>query len=1017
MKNFKQIVCALFMVATAGPAVAQVDVLDRVNPIIGTNGMGHTFPGACVPFGLVQLSPDTDTIPHNVDGKYQPRSYEYCAGYQYKDSSIVGFSHTHFSGTGHSDLGDILLMPVTGALKLNPGTATDPDGGYRSRFSHTTEVARPGYYEVLLSDYGIKAQLTTTKRVGVHKYTYPKESREQRVILDMIHGIYNYDGKVLWTNIRVENDTLVTGYRITNGWARENYTYFAISFSQPIVHYGCEEKAKVNYRGGYGKFNMKENFPDIGGRKIVMYFDFDPSRSKEVEVKVALSGVSTEGALKNLRAEASGRSFDQLATQASADWQKELSVIEAEGNDDQLSMLYTSLYHTMINPCVYTDVDGQYRGIDQNIHKAEGFDNYTVFSVWDTYRALHPLFNIIHRQVNTDIARSMLKHCEQSVHKALPVWSHMANENWCMIGYHSVSVLADAVAKGLPLEKKEVIEAMVSSSTIPYYDGTKEYMEKGYVPLDRNGSAGSLTLEYAYDDWTIYQTARRAGDKRTADRYEKRAQNYKNVFHPTIGYACPRYADGRWKENFNLLSTHGEGFIEGNALNYSFYVPQDVDGMIRLMGGEKAFTAKLDSLFTMHLPDEFFAETEDVTKEGLLGGYVHGNEPSHHIPFLYAWTSQPWKTQYWQREIMNRMYRNNIDGLCGNDDCGQMSAWYILSAMGFYPVCPGTDQYVLGAPYLPSMKVRLENGKTFVVKADRVSDENRYVKSVKLNGKPYLKGYITQADIMNGGELVFEMTSKPVKSRLFKGENRPYSLTADLENSAQKRGDKTLRLMSYNIRNGRGMDNVLDLNRISEVINRVEPMVVAVQEVDSVTGRSGQTDVLRVLAGQTGMYPTYSAAIDFDGGKYGVGILSREKPITSHSFPLPGREEQRTLLVVEFKDYLFACTHLSLTEEDCVASLPIIQAEAQRTKKPFFLAGDWNAQPDSKLLQEVRKSFDILTDTKQMTWPADMPRDCIDYIAGYRAGGKSVCLKLSSIVYDEPVASDHRPVLVEVKLK
>lgn len=739
--------------------------------------MGHTFPGACTPFGLVQLSPDTDTIPHNVDGKYQPRTYEYCAGYQYKDSSIVGFSHTHFSGTGHSDLGDILIMPVTGELKLNPGTADRPDDGYRSRFSHASEVSRPGYYEVMLSDYGIKAQLTATQRVGVHKYTFPSGSPNRRIVLDLIHGIYNYDGKVLWSNLRVENDTLVTGYRLTNGWARENHLYFAISFSKPIIHYGCEEKAKVNYKGGYGKFNMKENFPDMAGRKMVAYFDFDPSESGPLEVKVALSGVSTAGAVKNLRAEASGLSFDRLAVQASEAWNKELAVIEAEGTDDQLSMLYTSLYHTMINPCVYTDVDGRYRGVDQNIHQADGFTNYTVFSVWDTYRALHPLLNIIHRQINRDIAQSMLKHAEQSVHKALPVWSHMANENWCMIGYHSVSVLADAVAKGLPLDQAEVLQAMHSSSTLPYYDGTKEYMEKGYVSLDRNGAAASLTLEYAYDDWTIYRTALAAGNKELADAYCLRAQNYRNVYDTALGYARPRRADGRWKENFNLLSTHGEGFIEGNALNYSFYVPHDVKGMIDLMGGDKSFVSKLDSLFTMHLPDEFFADTEDVTREGLLGGYVHGNEPSHHIPYLYTWTSQPWKSQYWLREIMNRMYRNNIDGLCGNDDCGQMSAWYILSAMGFYPVCPGTDQYVLGAPYLPYMKVHLENGKEFVIKAPGISDRKRYVRSVTLNGMPYTKAYITQQAILNGGELVFQMDAKPNKKRVFDEMERPYSLS------------------------------------------------------------------------------------------------------------------------------------------------------------------------------------------------------------------------------------------------
>ena len=337
MKRAKCLVAWLVMLCITGHLCAKEKV-DWVNPIIGTNGMGHTFPGACVPFGLVQLSPDTDTIPHNIDGKYQPRVYEYCAGYQHKDSSIVGFSHTHFSGTGHSDLGDLLLMPTTGELMLNPGTATDPDGGYRSRFSHETEISRPGYYEVMLADYGVKAQLTATQRVGVHKYSYPKQAN-QRVVLDLIHGIYNYDGKVLWSSLRVENDTLLTGYRITNGWARVNYTYFAISFSKPIRHYGCVEKAKVNYRGGYGKFNMKENFPDMGGRKIIAYFDCDPASSEELEVKVALSGVSTEGALKNLQAEAAGASFDELARRAADRWNEELAMVDATGTDDQLAML------------------------------------------------------------------------------------------------------------------------------------------------------------------------------------------------------------------------------------------------------------------------------------------------------------------------------------------------------------------------------------------------------------------------------------------------------------------------------------------------------------------------------------------------------------------------------------------------------------------------------------------------------------------------------------------------------
>jgi alpha-1,2-mannosidase, putative len=353
----------------------------------------------------------------------------------------------------------------------------------------------------------------------------------------------------------------------------------------------------------------------------------------------------------------------------------------------------------------------------------------------------------------------------------------MGNENWCMIGYHSVSVVADAIDKGLNIDKAKALEAIINSSNVDYYDGTGEYKKMGYVPVDRSGSGSSITLEYAYDDWTIYNTALKLGDTKTAEAYKKRALNYQNVFDPKLQFVRARRSDGSWKTPFDLLDTHGQGFIEGNSWNYSFYVPHDVKGLIKQRGGEKQFTERLDSIFTMHLPDKFFEDTEDVTREGIMGNYVHGNEPSHHIPYLYAWTSQPWKTQYWVREIMNRMYLNSIDGLCGNDDCGQMSAWYIFSAMGFYPVCPGSNQYILGAPYFPSMKVKVGDNKYLTIKADKVSDKNRYVKSVKLNGKPYTKAYITYDDVKNGAELAFEMTSKPNKQRLFNGEDKPYSLS------------------------------------------------------------------------------------------------------------------------------------------------------------------------------------------------------------------------------------------------
>ncbi|MBR4854923.1 MAG: GH92 family glycosyl hydrolase [Alistipes sp.] len=750
--------------------------VDYVNPMIGTDGMGHTFPGACAPFGIVQLSPDTDTIPHNIDGKYQKKVYEYCAGYQYHDTTIVGFSHTHFSGTGHSDLGDILIMPTTGELKLNPGTEDNPDSGYRSRFSHETEKSMPGYYEVMLDDYKVKAQLTATQRVGVHKYTFPKDG-DGRIILDLNHGIYNYDGKTLWASIRVESPTLITGYRITNGWARTNYTYFAISFSQPIENYGYQDFEKILYRGFWRKFQVNKNFPEMAGRKVVSYFEFDTEANAEVVVKVALSATSTDGAVKNLMAEAATNDFDAIVSQTSNAWNQQLSSIEVEGTDDQKAMIYTSYYHTMINPSLYMDVDGKYRGLDQNIHQADGFKNYTIFSLWDTYRAEHPFLMLMKPAEARNMAMSMIRHQQQSAHGMLPIWSHMANDNWCMSGYHATSVLADAIVKGADVDKTEALKAMVATSNVPYFDGIGEYVKLGYVPLEATKTAASTTLEYCYDDWTIYKTALAAGNKEVADEYYKRALNYRNIYEKEQGFARPKYRDGSFKEEFDVLQTHGEGFIEGNSWNFSFHVPHDVHGVINQMGGEQEFLRKLDELFAMHLPEEYYAANEDITADCLIGGYVHGNEPSHHIPYLYAWTSQPWKTQYWVREVMNKMYKNHIRGLGGNDDCGQMSAWYLFSAMGFYPVCPGTDQYVLGAPYVPYMKLTLDNGKTFEIKAPEVSDKNRYVKSVLLNGKPYTKTYITHADLVNGGTLEFVMSAKPNKKRGLAMSDKPYSLT------------------------------------------------------------------------------------------------------------------------------------------------------------------------------------------------------------------------------------------------
>ncbi|QJX46859.1 glycoside hydrolase family 92 protein [Hymenobacter taeanensis] len=751
--------------------VAQKNVTENLiqyaHPIVGTQKMGHTFPGATIPFGAVQLSPDTDTLSYEQDGKYNPDVYTYCAGYQYKDKTIVGFSHTHFSGTGHSDLGDFLIMPTTGPLQLNPGTADKPQSGYRSVFSHKSEVAEPAYYKVKLEDHDILAELTATNRVGFHQYTFPK-SDQAHIILDLMAGIYNYPDKNVWTFVRVENDSLVTGYRQTNGWARTRTVYFALQFSKPFRHYGSRKYDKKQaYRGFWGRFDQTKNFPDLAGEQLRMYFDFNTTEGEKIKLKFALSPVSTDGALQNLRTEAPGWNFDQIKQQGQQQWQQELSrvVIQAPKREDKENF-YTALYHAFLSPTTYMDVDGQYRGLDQNTHKTEGFTNYTTFSLWDTYRALHPLFNIVQPKRNADMAQSMLAHFQQSAEHMLPVWSHYANENWCMIGYHSVPVIADAIVKGnAPFDANKALDACVTTARQQWYDGIGLYTKLGYVPEDKSGSSVSKTLEYAYDDWCIAQAAQKLGRQDVYQEFSKRAGNWQNVYDASIGFMRPRLSDGSFRKEFDVLSTNNQGFIEGNAWNYSLYVPQDPAKLIQLMGGNKKFVPHLDSLFTMHLPDKFFAETEDITRDGIIGNYVHGNEPAHHAAYLYNWTDQPWKTQERVRMILKRMYHPTPDGLGGNDDCGQMSAWYIFSALGFYPVAPGSEEYAIGSPTVQSATLRLENGKTFTIQTKNQSDKNVYVKQMMLNGKPLTRPFLKHSDITQGGELVFTMSSRPVMSK------------------------------------------------------------------------------------------------------------------------------------------------------------------------------------------------------------------------------------------------------------
>lgn len=740
----------------------KIDYTAFVNPFIGTSKMGHTFPGAAAPFGMVQLSPQTNFVPmFQETGEYNPETYEYCAGYQYKDSTILGFSHTNMSGTGHSDLGDFLVMPTTGELILDPIETENGTKGYYSTFSHETELASPGYYKVDLDSYEITAEMTATERVGVHHYTFP-ESTDAHILLDLIYNVYHHDDKNVWSFIRVENDSVVTGYRQTTGWGRTRKVFFVMEFSKPFKSYGHKKYDKKGYNGFYQKFNEEENFPEMAGRSIRAYFNFDTKQNETIDVKFALSAVSVEGARKNMKKETKDWTFEEIRKKTKKKWNNELSKIEVESmNEADKTTFYTALYHTMLSPIVFEDVDGKYRGLDQEIHESKGFTNYTLFSLWDTYRALHPLFNITQPKRNNDMIQSMLAHQQQSTHKMLPIWSHYANENWCMIGYHATSVIADAAVKNVgDFDKKQALEACVSTANVRYFDGIGDYIDFGYVPEDKSGSSVSKTLEYAYNDWCIAQLAESVQNDKIYDEFIKRSNYFINVFDPKSGYMRPKLSDGSFREEFDPLDTHGQGFIEGNAWNYGLYVPHQIDKMIAMMGGKDVFSSHLDSLFTMELDDKYIAKNEDITRDGIIGNYVHGNEPGHHIAYLYNWTNHPYKTQERVRMIARTMYTSEVNGLCGNDDAGQMSAWYIFTALGFYPVLPGSPNYAIGSPLVKSATLKLDKKKTLRITVKNQSEKNVYVQSVTFNGKKLTHWEIAHSDLMKGGELVFTMSSK-----------------------------------------------------------------------------------------------------------------------------------------------------------------------------------------------------------------------------------------------------------------
>ncbi len=754
-------IIALFIVCSAN---AQQNLIQYVKPMIGTEKMGHTYPGATVPFGAMQLSPETDTIPYELNGKYNGDVYKYCAGYKYEDKTIVGFSHTHLSGTGHSDLGDFLIMPSQGILQLNPGTASDPKSGYRSAFSHINEISEAGYYSVKLDDDDIIAEMTATTRVGMHQYTFNKLDKSH-IILDLMSGIYNYNEKNVWTFVRVINDTMITGYRQTNGWARTRTVYFAMTFSKPFVNYGQQNyDDKHAYRGFWRKFDQSRNFPEIAGEKIRMYFDFKTTEGEKIKIKFALSSVSQDNALENMQAEMKDWNFEKVKANAQKLWNAELNKISIDAPEDTKINFYTALYHTFINPTTYTDVNNEYKGLDQNTHVANGFVNYSTFSLWDTYRALHPLFNIIQPSRNSDMIKSMIAHYHQSTLHMLPIWSHYSNDNWCMSGYHSVSVIADAIVKETYLgDANEALNACIETANQRNYEGIGDYIDSGFIPSEKSNISVSNTLEYAYDDWCIAQIAKKLNRQDVYETFIKRSANWQNNYNPSNKFMQGKKADGTFKTDFNPLATNDQGFIEGNSWNFSFFVPHNPAALIEKMDGKNKFALRLDTLFSMRLPDAFFKETEDITKEGIIGGYVHGNEPAHHVPYLYNWTHQPWKTQFQVRRIMEMQYKPTPDGLGGNDDCGQMSAWYIFSALGFYPVAPGSNVYAIGSPSINNALLKLENGNTFTIEVKNQNSKNIYIQKMLLNGKPLSVYFINHDEIMKGGNLIFMMGNSPKK--------------------------------------------------------------------------------------------------------------------------------------------------------------------------------------------------------------------------------------------------------------
>jgi len=705
------------------PASKDAPLISFVNPMIGTDGTGHTFPGATLPFGMMQLSPDT-----RVDG-----SWEGCSGYHYSDTYIYGFSHTHLSGTGVSDYGDVLLMPSSEVIFNN---GFDGKKGYRKPFSHENETATAGYYSVLLDSIDVQVELTVSYRSGIHKYQFPS-AENQFLILDLEHRDMLLDHK-----IQQLDDFSIRGFRHSKAWAEDQRLFYFMTFSHPIKN--------ITYQ--IENATSSKNYKFESSKAAI---EFDNPNNAPVFVKIGISPVDEAGAQKNLEAEIGDKTFETVKTEAETIWEQQLEkiVIETPNHDNKV-IFYTAMYHAMIAPNLYQDVDGRYRGMDLEIHQTTDFDYYTVFSLWDTYRAVHPLYTIIEQERTRDFMNTFLaKYDEGGI---LPIWDLAGNYTHCMIGYHAVPVIADAYLKGIDgFDAEKAFEAMKHSAMQDKL-GLEAYKKFGFIPMEEESESVSKTLEYAYDDWAIAQMAKALGKTDDYKLFTERAQYYKNVFDPESQFMRARFRN-TWFSPFDPYEVNSN-YTEANAWQYSLYTPQDFSGLMHLMGGKKPLENYLDQLFTA---EDQTSGRHQVDITGLIGQYAHGNEPSHHMAYIYNFVNKPHKTQERIRQILTEQYRNDPDGISGNEDCGQMSAWYIFSSLGFYPVTPGSNEYIIGAPLFNKATMYLENGKTFTVVAENNSSENLYVSSVTLNGKPHNKSFINHDAIMNGGTMVFTMTNQP----------------------------------------------------------------------------------------------------------------------------------------------------------------------------------------------------------------------------------------------------------------